>query len=125
MIFHKKTTVALVDTYMLFGKGLKTIIESISNLKVVGVGQSITDAIGILKQHKPNVIIIDVPLIEKDSFEELQNKLAHSANTKIILMSEKDYCGEYIVDAFNQGVHGFLLKTMPSNQLIEIGSAHV
>src|SRR5699024_5833484 len=105
-------TIALIDKHKLFREGMKKIIESISFLKVIAYGKSMHDVLRVTKNYKPNLLVIDVQLVESGWINELKKRLIYSPDTRILLLSENDFSTDYLLDALIQGVQGFLLRSM-------------
>src|SRR5690625_4575641 len=115
----ENVTIALIDRHKLFCEGMERIIESISFLKVIAHGKNMKDALKVTKKYRPNLLVIDVHLIELGCINEFKKKLINSPDTRIILLSEDDYSTDYMVEALIQGVQGFLLRTMQGEELID------
>src|SRR5690625_4423453 len=115
----ENVTIALIDRHKLFCEGMERIIESISFLKVIAHGKNMKDALKVTKKYRPNLLVIDVHLIELGNINDFKKKLINSSDTRVILLSENDYSTDYVVEAIIQGVQGFLLRTMQGEQLID------
>jgi len=107
-------TIALIDSHRLFLEGMKKIIESNSNLNVIAIGRSKDDALQVIKSKKPNLLIIDLGLIE---LENLNRFIA--SDTKVLLLSGNEYDEDYVIKALFQGAKGLLLRSMQSELFME------
>ncbi|MEI3605138.1 response regulator transcription factor [Pseudogracilibacillus sp. SE30717A] len=110
----EKITIALIDSHKLFLDGLKKILESISFIEVIALGKCKHDALKVINTFKPNLLVIDVQLVELKNLNQF-----NTPDTKIILLSGNDYDVDYMIEALILGARGFLLRSMQSELLID------
>ncbi len=110
----EKITIALIDSHKLFLEGMKKILESISFLNVIALGESKQDAIKVVNTFKPNLLVIDLKLVELEHFNAFT-----SQDTKVILLSGNDYDMKSTTEALFLGAKGFLLRSMQYEMLID------
>ena len=114
----KKTRVLLVDDQVLFVESLRTVLETrAEDFEVVGVALSGREAIRLVVEKQPDMILMDVRMPDMDGVEA--TKIIHEAYPDIhVLMLTTFDDDVYVVEALNHGAAGYLLKDIPPEELI-------
>ncbi|MGX9136183.1 response regulator [Rummeliibacillus sp. JY-2-4R] len=102
------------DQGMLLG-ALKSLINMEDDMEVVGVGHNGVDALKLVKQYNPDIVIMDIEMPEKtglDAAEELKE-----TDSKVIILTTFARPG-YFERARKAGVRGYLLKDSPIEELV-------
>lgn len=107
--------IAIVDAQPLFRKGLADTIGGPTR-QIVAEGASAEDVQRIVKQAKPDVLILDVN-VPGDALAAIENALRASPNLKIVIVTASDEETE-IADALHIGVHGYILKGVSGPELM-------
>jgi len=90
--------------------GLKKLIESYDlNLSVVGTAQDGEEALQLIKDYQPELIIIDINMPFMNGLEVIEKSRIIDTNAKIIIISGYDQF-EYAQKALEHGVFSYLLK---------------
>jgi DNA-binding NarL/FixJ family response regulator len=110
--------VLLVDDQVLFVESLRTVIETrASDFEVVGVALSGRQAIQMVIDTQPDIILMDVRMPEMDGVEA--TKIIHESYPDVhVLMLTTFDDDEYVVEALNHGAAGYMLKDIPPADLI-------
>jgi DNA-binding NarL/FixJ family response regulator len=113
-----KTRVLLVDDQVLFVESLRTVLETrATDFEVVGVALSGREAIRLVVEKQPDIILMDVRMPDMDGVEA--TKIIHEAYPDIhVLMLTTFDDDVYVVEALNHGAAGYLLKDIPPEELI-------
>jgi DNA-binding NarL/FixJ family response regulator len=113
-----KTRVLLVDDQVLFVESLRTVLETrATDFEVVGVALSGREAIRLVLERQPDIILMDVRMPDMDGVEAI--KIIHEAYPDIhVLMLTTFDDDVYVVEALNHGAAGYLLKDIPPEELI-------
>ena len=97
--------VLIVDDESLIRMDLRDIIESCGH-EVVAEGTNGVEAIQLCKQHKPDIILMDVKMPELDGIE-----------APVVLLTS--YSQQDLIDkARDSGVYGYLIKPVREEQLV-------
>lgn len=117
-----RITVGVVHRQQLFLEGLKQLISSNALLQVVADGTSKETAYRIGKNYQPDILVLDANLVEKEDLIKAKDLLQDWTNisTNIILISDQHFETEFMMTALECGIHGFLLKDLGSEMLIEV-----
>lgn len=108
----------LVDDQSLICHGLKAILELEPDLKVIGMANNGKEAIEQVAKLQPDLVLMDIRMPVMDGRAATREICKRFPEIKIIVLSTFDD-DEYITDAMLAGAKGYLLKDMPSEELIQ------
>ncbi|WP_062518774.1 response regulator [Demequina silvatica] len=109
--------VALVDDQAMVRVGLRMILESEEDISVVAEATSGAEAAGIVAQHAPDVVLMDVRMPGMDGLTATREVLAAHPGTRIVILTTFDD-DEYVYEALRAGASGFLLKSVDGDALV-------
>ena len=89
--------------------GMRAILESHQDIRIVGSGHDGYDAINLVKKHKPDIALLDADLALLNASDATKSLKQLSPKTKIIIFSETRE-DERVLKAINNGAAGYLLK---------------
>lgn len=112
------TKIVIIDDHQLFREGVKRILEFEKSFKVVAEGDDGTEALTIVEEHRPDVVIMDINMPEMNGVEATRELVKNYPNTKVIILSIHDD-ENYVTHALQTGACGYLLKEMDADALIE------
>jgi DNA-binding NarL/FixJ family response regulator len=114
----KKTRVLLVDDQVLFVESLRTVLETrAADFEVVGVALSGREAIRLVVEKHPDIILMDVRMPDMDGVEA--TRIIHEAYPDIHVLMLTTFDDDiYVVEALNHGAAGYMLKDIPPEELI-------
>jgi len=104
-----KTTIVLVDDHSLVRDGIRALLESEEDLEVIGEGADGNEAIALVEEKKPDILIIDIRMPNMTGIETVEKLSAVNAEVKCIILSMHD-SEEYILQSVAAGAKGYLLK---------------
>jgi len=111
--------VAIVDDHDLVREGIRAILEKDPAFTVVGEAGDGQEAIRIVNQTNPDVVLMDVNLPRGiGGLEATEAILADHPAVKVVILTQYED-REYIKRALRIGAHGYLLKRTVSHQLKE------
>jgi len=99
----------LVDDHSLFRNGMKTIIKSFKNCKVIAEASNGVEFLEILDHKTPDIVLLDISMPVMDGITAISLALEKQPNLKIIVLSmygEEDYYYKMTT----AGAKGFILK---------------
>ena len=115
--FKRKARVLLIDDNADHLRGVKELITLESSYEVVATTTSANMGIKKKKKYRPDVILMDVNMPEKDGLQAIQELEKLDLGVKVIALSAYDDA-DLIFRAMKLGAKGYILKTMASAQLI-------
>lgn len=124
MSSKQKIRVLVVDDHILIRMGLKTISEIEPDIKIVAQVEDGEAAIDAFRQHRPDVVIMDLRLPGMDGVQTIQALRKEFGPVRVLVLSSHR-TDEDIGKVIQAEAAGYLLKDMPLPRLIEaIRTAH-
>lgn len=112
----KKTKLMLVEDHVLARIGLKVSLEKYPNLEIIAETASGKEAIELASTKKPDLIIMDIGLIELDGIEATKKIKEANPNIKVIMLTSHESERE-IIASLASGADGYCLKDTAPDQL--------
>jgi DNA-binding NarL/FixJ family response regulator len=113
-----RTSIFIVDDHPLIRKGLKLIIESEPDYKVIGQAKSSEEAYPLIKKVKPGLVIVDISLPGLSGLELIKQLLNELSDLKIMVLSRHDE-SIYAERVIRAGAKAYLMKHMAGDLIIE------
>lgn len=108
----------LVDDQVLFLESLKRVLEADApDIDIVGVAHNGEEAIRVVGDTNPDVVVMDVRMPVMDGVEAVRILREHFPEVRILVLTTFDD-DDYVYDALHYGAHGYLLKDIPPSELI-------
>lgn len=101
------------DQRLLLG-ALASLLNLEEDMQVVGLASNGEEAIELVRQYKPDVVVMDIEMPIRSGLEAAEELRA--LNSKVIIMTTFARPG-YFERALKAGVSGYLLKDTPSKEL--------
>ncbi|MEN1783875.1 MAG: response regulator transcription factor [Bacteroidota bacterium] len=117
--------IVLADDHALVRDGIRALLEEESVMEVIGEVSNGTEAIQMVQQETPDILIIDIRMPQMGGIEAVEhlNKGGKCA-TKCIILSMHD-SEEYILKSVRAGANGYLLKDTDKKEFIKaINTVH-
>lgn len=114
--------VVIVDDHPLAADGLKSYLETTSDIHVAAICHTAVDALESVVAIQPDVVLLDVRLDGSringlEVAQQLRRRFDHQ-QLKILLVSA--YCSaQYVFDAMATDVDGYILKSSKDTEIIE------
>jgi DNA-binding NarL/FixJ family response regulator len=106
----------IVDDETLVRGGLRLILESEPDLRVVGEASDGVEAIAEAKRLQPDVILMDIRMPRVDGVEACR-RLVEESGAKVVILTTFDL-DEHLFASIRAGACGFLLKASPPDELV-------
>lgn len=113
-----KIRIVIADDQTLLRDGLQTIINLEEDMEVVAAADNGEAAIVAVRQHRPDLVLMDVRMPVLDGIEATRLLLQEFPGLIVVVLTTflED---QYIVDSMVHGASGFLLKDMPADKIIQ------
>lgn len=110
--------IVVADDHAIVRKGLVQILSDTEHLRVVGEAENAADAMRVVRQESPDVLLLDVAMPGKSGIEALKPLKQEFPRLKILVLSmyPEDQFG---VRAIKAGALGYLNKASAPDRLIE------
>jgi len=111
-------TVVLVDDHAVVRAGLKAVLGTAKDIKVIGEGSTGKDAISLAARLAPDVIVMDLSMGEMDGTSATKELVGAKTRSRILIltMHAED---SYLVPLLEAGANGYLVKSAADRELID------
>ena len=110
--------VLLVDDQALFREGLRTLLSVQPDLEVVGEAANGEEALRQAAALRPHVVLMDLRMPVLDGVAATRRLRAAQPECRVIVLTTFDD-DEDVFEGLRAGAVGYLLKDVPSSQLVE------
>jgi DNA-binding NarL/FixJ family response regulator len=107
--------VVLADDQPLIRAGLRVLIADTSDIEVVGEAGTGTDAVRLVKETQPDVVVMDIRMPGMDGIAATSLVVAEDVRVLILTTFDED---DYVYAALRAGASGFLVKDMALEDLL-------
>lgn len=115
---EKHIRLILIDDHQLFREGVKRILDMEPNFEVVAEGDDGEDALRLVEENEPDVVLMDINMPGTNGVEATRNLIEKFPEVKILILSIHDD-ESYVTHVLKTGASGYLLKEMDADALIE------
>jgi DNA-binding NarL/FixJ family response regulator len=110
-------TIVLADDHHIVRQGLRALLESEPNFKLVGEAGDGLEAVRLVERLRPNVLVTDVMMPGLNGLEVTRQAIKASPQTRVIVLSM--YSNDaYVVEALKNGASGYVLKDAQAGDLV-------
>ena len=110
--------VLLVDDQPLMLVGLAILIGDTDDLEVVGQAGDGREAVRLVRELRPDVVVMDIRMPGMDGIEATRQATAEPDPPKVLVLTTFDD-DEYVYGALRAGASGFLLKSMALDAILD------
>ncbi|MEV4252783.1 response regulator transcription factor [Spirillospora sp. NPDC049652] len=110
--------VLLVDDQPLLRVGLGILIGDTDDLEVVGEARDGREAVRLVRELRPDVVVMDIRMPGMDGIEATRQATAEPDPPKVLVLTTFDD-DEYVYGALRAGASGFLLKSMALDAILD------
>jgi NarL family two-component system response regulator YdfI len=112
-----KTRCLAVDDHQVVRQGLEILFEDTEDLQLVGTVGSGEDAVEVIKQNEPQIVLMDVRLPGMDGVSTIKRIHEEAPNVQFVVFSA--YGDRRLVsDAIAAGARGYVMKGAPPDDLL-------
>jgi DNA-binding NarL/FixJ family response regulator len=119
--FKKTKTMTLIrtliaDDHALVRAGIRALVEKIEGVTVIAEAGKGSEAIDLIRELKPDVVLLDITMPDGNGFDVLLHVQRNCPHTRVIVLTVHE-AGEYAIRALREGAAGFLPKSAASTEL--------
>jgi DNA-binding NarL/FixJ family response regulator len=114
---NKSVRTLIVDDHPVVRFGVKHILEAEPDIEVVGDVEGMDGIADVLDRLSPDVVLLDLELADLDGVDALRRLREVAPQLKVIVYTSHDE-EDYIIQAAELGVDGYLLKGSPKEEIV-------
>ena len=108
--------VVLVDDHHMFRSGVRA--ELGDRVAVVAEADDVADAVAVIEQWSPEVVLLDVHLPSGTGREVIEAVVAAGVDTRFLALSVSD-AAEDVIDVVRAGARGYVTKSISGDDLVD------
>jgi len=108
----------LADDHSLCRRGLTELLEARGDIQVLGNTGNPDEVAQLLREHRPDLAIIDLRMAPIDGLTLLARLRAEGIDTPVVILTMSDSQDD-LARALRAGVRGYLLKDMDPDDVID------
>lgn len=110
--------VVLADDHVFVRDGIKSLLENEANIEVVGEAIDGADALEVVAESKPDLLIVDIRMPNLTGIEVVEKLRSENNDVKIIMLSMHE-SEEYVLKSIKAGADGYLLKGSSKEEFLK------
>jgi DNA-binding NarL/FixJ family response regulator len=112
-----KLRILLADDHKMLRDGLRLLIDSQPDMRVVGEAATGKEALMRARETRPDIVVMDLSMPELNGLQATEQLIAEAPGTKVIaLTAHEDEC--YLSQLCKAGASGFVLKRSAGDELL-------
>lgn len=108
--------VVIADDHSVVRQGIRGVLEEIDGLTVVAEAGDGDEALALVMEHAPDVVVLDVNMPGRTGLEVTAALRAEGASVRVLILSMHDD-PEYVLQAVRAGADGYVLKDVAPAEL--------
>ena len=101
--------VLLADDHALVLAGIRALVEELGGTQIVAEANNGREAVALAKQHKPDLVIMDISMQDLNGIEATAQIMAEVPTTKVLILSMHT-TEDFVRRAIKSGAAGYLVK---------------
>ena len=106
----------IADDHALVRAGIRALVEKIEGVMVVAEAGKGSEAIDLIDELVPDLVLLDITMPDGSGFDVLQHVQKKFSAIRVIVLTVHE-AGEYAIRALREGAAGFLPKSAASTEL--------
>lgn len=108
-VANREIDVVVVDDHPVFRIGMSALLDEMDGVRVVGQAASETEAVEVVLEHRPRVVVMDLDLAGGSGAEATREILRHAPTTGVLVVTMYGD-DEALFSAVKAGARGYLVK---------------
>lgn len=116
---HHRTSILIVDDHEVVRNGIRSYLEKISDFHVVGESSSGEEALSMVGELIPDIVLLDLMMPGMDGIETTRRIRQISPRTKVVVLTSY-HEDVHIFPALKAGAISYILKDMKMDKLVDV-----
>jgi len=112
-----KIRVFLADDHLILREGIRSLLQKVEGIEVVGEASDGEEAVAQVVQLVPDVVLMDITMPGLNGLEATQQIKKENSQIKVLILTVHE-TGQYLSGMLKVGASGYVVKTATSNELI-------
>src|SRR5262245_43271607 len=115
---HNRASVLIVDDHEVVRNGIRSYLETVREFHVIGEAASGEDAVRLVSEHIPDIVLLDLIMPGMDGVETTRRIKQISPRTQVVVLTSY-HEDVHIFPALKAGAISYILKDMKMEKLVE------
>jgi DNA-binding NarL/FixJ family response regulator len=121
-------TVVVADDHSVVRSGLRALLATVDDIDIIGEAATGTEAIQLVDEHLPDVVLMDVQMPNGDGIEATRAITARHPSVSVLILTMYDD-DDTVFAALRAGARGYLLKGAEQHDvvrsIVSVAAGHV
>jgi len=110
--------IVIADDHAFLREGIKKTIQDETDMKIVGEASNASDALTVIRELEPDVVIMDISMPGKSGLDVLKDLKAMKKKYRILILSMHPE-DRFAIRALKAGAAGYLTKESAPDELVK------
>ncbi|HWA05930.1 MAG TPA: response regulator transcription factor [Ignavibacteria bacterium] len=115
---EKVINIIIADDHAFLREGIKKTIQDEIDMKIIGEASNAIEAIAVIKELDPDVVIMDISMPGKSGLEVLKDLKAMKKKYRVLILSMHPE-DRFAIRALKAGAAGYLTKESAPDELVK------
>ncbi|HNF48852.1 MAG TPA: response regulator transcription factor [Chitinophagales bacterium] len=108
----------IVDDHQIFLDGIVSLLEDEPGIKITGTAHNGSEALSLIKQTKPDVVLMDINMPVMDGIEATKQLKQSQQDVKVLMLTMHSE-PRFIKECLEIGAKGYVLKNISKDELLK------
>ena len=107
----------IADDHPVFREGLASLLDPLDGIEVVARARNGVEAVAAVREHQPDVVIMDVQMPELNGIDATRQVVAEHPGTGVLVLTMGEDDGT-VLSALRAGARGYLRKGAEQDEIV-------
>ena len=112
-----KIRVFLADDHLILREGIRSLLEKVPDIEMIGEADNGSEAVTKVKQLMPDVVLMDITMPGLNGLEATRQIKQEDPSMKVLILTMHE-TDQYLSEMLEAGASGYVVKTTTSTELI-------
>ncbi len=109
--------ILVVDDHPIVRQGIRSLLSNYTEFEIVSEADNGAMALNLVKRLAPDITLLDIRMPGESGLEVLRQIQQIQPGAKVLMLTSFDD-DEYVMEALRAGAHGFVLKSVSDEMLV-------